>query len=64
MSSRSEISAGVGVVATRRMTWGMSSRNVERSRATRQLLRSILITASLRFTGASRRFRSCSITVR
>jgi hypothetical protein len=37
MSRRSAISEGVEVFVTRRMTWGMSSRDVERSRAGHQL---------------------------
>jgi hypothetical protein len=37
MSRRSAISEGVEVFVTRRMTWGMSSRDVERSRADDQL---------------------------
>jgi hypothetical protein len=37
ISRRSAISDGVEVFVTRRMTWGMSSRDVERSRAAYQL---------------------------
>jgi len=37
MSRRSEISKGFEVFVTRRMTWGKSSRDVERSRADHQL---------------------------
>lgn len=63
MSRRSEISEGVEVLVTRRMAWGKSSRDVERSRAIYQLRTSLRV-YDLRLVGASRRFLSCSTTVK